>query len=1610
MTPRLPIVLLVSVALLWSPFASTAFALDDPVPSGGSANVVVDAPVDVALDDPVPSGGSANVVVDAPVAVESDDPAPSGGDADTHLQEEALPLNVAAGSAGAVGGESEDTDTDDGESDSPASPEVVESEEVVAPSGSGGADVPLEVEELDVDVLLSPDGDNGGSGDDSDNDNEQEQRAPRNERRGARTATAAVLNLHGNVFDPDAGDATTTTPAVSAVYDTENTFQLTGNTIDQSGTTLTWSHRTTGVPAGYRTTPDLDTTDYMTGGSTLTPTIKIASATSPIAVPAGEMYKYRLRLSSIDGGNIDTISQAYLDLIVRDTAAPTAAAGANRDVDTGITVTLDGSGSVDASGASATPDSKRTDGFTATGTGTVGSYQWHQVDAAASDNEVTSGGTNYAALTGANTATPTFTAPSTAKTIHFRLTVTDGFTAKTAKDWVSITTVNRPSAVQGLTATPALGSITLNWTEHADTNVSGYEYQKCDADGTSGCDASWTLVSGKSTTTAIITVSQAADAVTAPTNTYKVRAVRGSDRSYTNCVVTPSTPRTACISAAPQYDYDIDDDNLIEIRTLAQFNALRYDYNGDGTVTSAAISSLSTDHKDTHNTGWDSSFRANYNLAFPDSPTNKCPSTCLGYELHNDLDFDTNKNGRADSGDTYWNEGGGFYPIGEGGTVDSQTGALGHIRNYHAILKGNGYRIFNLYINNPHYMDALWIAPGNRGRRIDYDHISLFAQLGTSRGSNADTLITGLGLVNASVRAGSVRSASGHGVGLLVGGMLGSVSNTYATGAVGIHHSIDGVDANAFGGLIGVNSAISHTIGKIRGVYTNVAMPTDTVLVGQRVQSVAPRSSGGIMGTSGIPGNSDELTASYAIGRTNRGLVGRSLQDIATTASYWDTQTTGTTSDNSNGGAGKTTSQLQTPTGYTGIYADWNIDIDFDTSTYSTGGTSSNGKDDPWDFGTNAQYPVLKSGGHTRARQTLPTFTTTAIKATNAFPDYPETEWNATSFNTGLATRVQDINTAMTLVLPQATGGDDSLTYELRNGLGGTDYTSTLPDGLTFDLPTRTISGTPTAITPEPVWFTWVAKEPGNTIGLNDETRFPFSIRVVDPATPPATLVLATDTDSIAPVTTETPDLTRDTTPTIAFDAIDNAAADITAAFTGKPPGAAALSNTIPVSTTGASPTLAVTAEAGATDAYTLRLPTLSVDGEYTVEIQVGTNAAAKASYTFTLDTTGATPTITFSKSRILTGTETVTVDFGESVTGFIPGNPDNELTITAGATLSNFSGSGQLYTATLTPDANTEATVTLAVAADTAVDLAGNDNVAGSATVDIDTTPLGVAVFEVTDGVYAVADDPTHADFPRTKDNVASGSCTVPTTTDASDGWVDYTVVGSTVTFSGDGRCFVFKDTDGVQVAAHTDTKRPGITNFAVTNANTVGTVRYTSDTTPAFTGAVATDTVVKVYNTLIGGTAIATDTASSDSFTAITDPALAAGRHPIYTTITPVSGTESIKIHQFDIVVDDTTPTLSRCLHRLRQRPTLRMPRWGTPSPFHSPRTSGSARAAVPPPSPALPPPSPKSPRPTSPTPRHCLSAGPPPKARSHSQSPRRITLAPTALPPPPSPTPPR
>jgi len=108
-------------------------------------------------------------------------------------------------------------------------------------------------------------------------------------------------------------------------------------------------------------------------------------------------------------------------------------------------------------------------------------------------------------------------------------------------------------------------------------------------------------------------------------------------------------------------DVDDDNDGLIEIDSLEKLDWMRYDLAG---------TSLTDNLGNVDATG--------------------CPvDGCNGYELVNDLDFDTNNNGVIDASDDFYNAGAGWLPVGKPG--EAFTG------NFH----GNDYRIVNLFINRP---------------------------------------------------------------------------------------------------------------------------------------------------------------------------------------------------------------------------------------------------------------------------------------------------------------------------------------------------------------------------------------------------------------------------------------------------------------------------------------------------------------------------------------------------------------------------------------------------------------------------------------------------------------------------------------------------------------------------------------------------------------------------------------------------------------------------------------------------------------------------------------------------------------------------------------------
>ena len=352
-------------------------------------------------------------------------------------------------------------------------------------------------------------------------------------------------------------------------------------------------------------------------------------------------------------------------------------------------------------------------------------------------------------------------------------------------------------------------------------------------------------------------------------------------------------------------NYDSDGDGLIEIENLDQLNAIRYDLNGDGQPAAANIS--------------------NYAAAFPgrsqshgcpDRNSDNNPGPCIGYELNADLDFDTDGNGSVGAGDDYPN----WVPIATGTS------------SYTAAFNGNGHTISNMTIN-----------------------ISGVSQAGLF-GSTSGGTLENVGLLDVSITARD-SGAQFLSVGGLAGYRRGAVRASYATGT--INTTVGSVPTvTSAGGLVGYLGFTTNT-SQVDASWAAVninATSTSTATGAANADAV-----GGLVGRMvSQSGTAVTVTASWARGtaassRTGSGIGGlvglSSGTGVTVSASYWDTVTSSLST--SAGGTGQTTTALQTPTGYTGIYSAWNINLD-----------DQAGGDDPWNFGTSSQYPVLKYGGH----------------------------------------------------------------------------------------------------------------------------------------------------------------------------------------------------------------------------------------------------------------------------------------------------------------------------------------------------------------------------------------------------------------------------------------------------------------------------------------------------------------------------------------------------------------------------------------------------------------------------------------------------------------------
>lgn len=228
----------------------------------------------------------------------------------------------------------------------------------------------------------------------------------------------------------------------------------------------------------------------------------------------------------------------------------------------------------------------------------------------------------------------------------------------------------------------------------------------------------------------------------------------------------------------------------------------------------------------------------------------------------------------------------------------------------------------------------------------------------------------------------------------LVGGNSGTVNSSYATGAIHGH--------SAVGGLVGWNRAVINSSYAANNGADHDLISTAVGLVGSNASAnqasfdMARYATGNVQGEAEVGGlagrNSDAgriiasyaasetfgsdfvggligrnqgaVSAAYAIGDVNGGdnaggLIGSNSGVVA--ASYWNVQTSyqtiGVGVGNLDGISGKTTAELQAPTGYTGIYRAWGTDLDNADGDFNP----ATGPDDFWDFGASSQYPVLKA-------------------------------------------------------------------------------------------------------------------------------------------------------------------------------------------------------------------------------------------------------------------------------------------------------------------------------------------------------------------------------------------------------------------------------------------------------------------------------------------------------------------------------------------------------------------------------------------------------------------------------------------------------------------------
>ena len=356
--------------------------------------------------------------------------------------------------------------------------------------------------------------------------------------------------------------------------------------------------------------------------------------------------------------------------------------------------------------------------------------------------------------------------------------------------------------------------------------------------------------------------------------------------------------RAALTPAAGSVDYDSDNDGLIDISTEAQLHAIRWDLNGDGDPAAASANAYSTAFGGRQHTADGASHRMGCPLTTP-------TAGCVGYELTGDLTISSTGPYAA------------WAPIGVFTTP------------YTATFEGNSRAITGLTVNaGASELAGLFGALGTTGvvRNLGFIAPALTAAANSQLGAVAGYAYSG-SVVQASYVDGGTLTVGAGGVygGGLVGFLNGgAVSSGWSTIVLSMAATCNNCNGLRTGGLVGRMDGGSVTASFAAGA-NNTSGLTSSI--------------GGLVGrANGVdPDPAPTITDSYCDSSTV--VAANCLGERETGVIVADTTA-----------AAYTTSELQTPTDYSGIYFRWNLDLDADLVP-----------DHAWNFGSSSAYPTLNT-------------------------------------------------------------------------------------------------------------------------------------------------------------------------------------------------------------------------------------------------------------------------------------------------------------------------------------------------------------------------------------------------------------------------------------------------------------------------------------------------------------------------------------------------------------------------------------------------------------------------------------------------------------------------